>query len=184
VGSAEQARAGFSWRRATDEDAGALVALIRAAYRGEASRAGWTSEAHLVEGERTDEPALLRLIGSPASRVMVVDDQEGRPTACCQLEDRGQGLAYFGTFAVDPARQATGLGSWLLSEAERIAAEELGVRELELTVLRQQAALIAWYERRGFAATGEARPFPADRRYARPLRDDLEFVVLRKPLGW
>ena len=53
---------------------------------------------------------------------------------------------------------------------------------LEMTVLAQQDKLIAYYERRGFRRTGKTRPFPADPRYARPLRDDLYFVVLQKPL--
>jgi hypothetical protein len=52
-----------------------------------------------------------------------------------------------------------------------------------MTVLAQQDKLIAYYERRGFRRTGETRPFPADPRYARPLRDDLHFVVLVKALA-
>jgi hypothetical protein len=51
-----------------------------------------------------------------------------------------------------------------------------------MTVLAPQEALIAYYERRGFRRTGETRPFPADPRYARPLRDGLRFVVLEKSL--
>jgi hypothetical protein len=61
---------------------------------------------------------------------------------------------------------------------------------VEMTVLAQQAALILWYERLGFQRTGETRRFLAHPRYARPQRDDLYFVVLRKHLqhrpgaGW
>ena len=53
-----------------------------------------------------------------------------------------------------------------------------------MTVIAQRAELIAWYERRGYARTGEARPFPyGDPRFGEPRRDDLSFLVLEKPLA-
>ena len=43
--------------------------------------------------------------------------------------------------------------------------------------------LIAWYERRGYALTGETKPFPYDDPlFGLPQRPDLEFVVLEKRL--
>jgi hypothetical protein len=46
------------------------VRLIRCGYRGQASRAGWTSEADLVEGDRTDDVAsVLALITGASTRV-------------------------------------------------------------------------------------------------------------------
>lgn len=58
-----------------------------------------------------------------------------------------------------------------------------GARRIEMTVVHVRDSLIAWYERRGYASTGERRPFPYDdTRYGSPLRDDLEFVVLGKGL--
>jgi len=54
---------------------------------------------------------------------------------------------------------------------------------MEMTVVRQRADLIPWYERRGYRLTGETRPFPFDdERFGIPKRRDLEFVVLAKPL--
>jgi hypothetical protein len=51
-------------------------------------------------------------------------------------------------------------------------------------VIAQRTELIAWYRRRGFESTGETRPFPyGDARYGRPLRDDLVFAVLARPLS-
>ena len=41
-------------RPATAADIPALHALIESAYRGEVSRAGWTTEADLLDGQRTD----------------------------------------------------------------------------------------------------------------------------------
>ena len=52
-----------------------------------------------------------------------------------------------------------------------------------MTVIVQRPELIAWYERRGYALTGERRPFPYDdERFGDPRRTDLEFAVLEKRL--
>ena len=54
---------------------------------------------------------------------------------------------------------------------------------MRLTVVNVRATLIAWYERRGYRLTGESQPFPyEDQRFGAPRRDDLEFVVLEKPV--
>jgi ribosomal protein S18 acetylase RimI-like enzyme len=171
-------------RLATPADAPALVDLIRAAYRGPASYTRWTSEEQLVRGTRTDEPAVLAAI-EPAGSEMVVVESDGEPTpvACCRIADRGDGLAYFGMFAVDPARQGGGTGRRLVGWAEQAATRLFGSREIELEVLAQQALLRAWYERLGYTASGETRPFPADPVFAVPMRDDLSLVVLTKRLS-
>ncbi|HEY1919990.1 MAG TPA: GNAT family N-acetyltransferase [Streptosporangiaceae bacterium] len=145
------------------------------------SRRGWTSEADLVEGDRIDIEQVKEIIDGPDS-VLLVLDEGGLIVACCQLEDRGGSLAYFGTFAVSPFRQGKGLGRCLMTEAERWAAATFGSTLMEITVLAQQKELISWYERLGFIHTGEVRSFPADSTFARPLRDDLYFVVLSKRL--
>lgn len=169
-------------RTAGPADTAPLIELIRSAYRGEASREGWTSEADLVSGDRISCEHVRAMISKPGSMMLVVDDGNG-VVACCQLQDCGQGLAYFGTFAVAPSAQGAGLGRRLITEAERQAARVFGSARLEMTVLAQQELLIAWYERLGFRRTGEIRPFPADQRYARPLQDGLYFAVLAKNLG-
>ena len=52
-----------------------------------------------------------------------------------------------------------------------------------MTVVNVRVSLIAWYQRRGYALTGETEPFPyGDDRFGRPLRDDLHFVVLTKEM--
>jgi ribosomal protein S18 acetylase RimI-like enzyme len=170
-------------RIATAADAPALVDLIRAAYRGPASYDRWTSEEHLVRGTRTDERAVLAAIESAGSAMLVVeDDGHDAPAACCRIADRGDGLAYFGMFAVDPARQGAGTGRQLVRWAELAAVELFGAQTLELEVLGQQELLRAWYERLGYAATGEVRPFPADPVFAVPMRDDLRLIVLVRRL--
>jgi ribosomal protein S18 acetylase RimI-like enzyme len=172
---------GVSIRPARPGDAGVLTDLIRSAYRGEDSRAGWTSEADLVEGERISASQVQAMISDGGS-LMLVGEDAGVILACCQLRNQGAGLAYFGTFAVSPQAQGAGLGRQVMAEAEHQAITAFNANRLEMTVLAPQEALIAYYERRGFRRTGETRPFPADPRYARPLRDGLYFVVLEKAL--
>jgi ribosomal protein S18 acetylase RimI-like enzyme len=175
-------RTGLRSRLATAADAAALVDLIRAAYRGPASYERWTSEEHLVRGTRTDEPAVLAAIESAGSAMLVIEDDDGRPLACCRIADRGDGVAYFGMFAVDPAGQGAGTGRQVVRWAELAAVELFGAQTLELEVLGQQEQLRRWYERLGYAPTGETRPFPADPVFAVPMRDDLYLVVLAKRL--
>ncbi|MFE9354615.1 GNAT family N-acetyltransferase [Streptomyces olivaceoviridis] len=172
---------GLVFRDATDADVDALVALIESAYRGDSSRAGWTTEADLLEGQRTDPQGVLEVIKAPGSRLLAVE-RDGRIVACCQLEHRGA-HAYFGMFAVSPAMQGAGLGKTVMAEAERLARETWGVTEMQMTVISQREDLIAWYERRGYRRTGRTQPFPyGDERFGVPRRADLRFEVLVKPL--
>ncbi|GAA1518768.1 GNAT family N-acetyltransferase [Streptomyces albidochromogenes] len=172
----------LTFRDATEADADALVALIESAYRGDASRAGWTTEADILQGQRTDPEGVLDVIKSPDSRLLTVE-RDGELVACCQLEHRGA-AAYFGMFAVRPALQGAGLGKVIIAEAERTVREEWGAREMHMTVISVRDDLIAWYERRGYRRTGRMTPFPyGDERFGVPQRDDLRFELLVKTLG-
>ncbi len=167
---------------ATASDLPTLHALIESAYRGEAARAGWSHEADLLDGQRTDLAELEQMLADPAQLVLVLRDGDGI-TACVALAEKGGGLAYLGLLTVDPFRQATGLGRLILAAAEDHAAAEFAATRIEMTVIAQRDELIAWYERRGYALTGERRPFPhADPRFGLPRRDDLEFVVMERGL--
>jgi hypothetical protein len=42
------------FRLAGSPDVGAIVGLVDSAYRGDASRAGWTTEADLLDAQRLD----------------------------------------------------------------------------------------------------------------------------------
>ncbi|MEU8921465.1 GNAT family N-acetyltransferase [Kitasatospora sp. NPDC048545] len=169
------------FRPATPADVPALVELVESAYRGDSSRAGWTTEADLLAGRRTNPEAVAGAVGH-AEGLVLLAEQGGALVACCQLERRGD-RAYFGMFSVRPGLQGAGVGRAVLAEAERLAGEEWGVGAMEMTVIEQRDELIAWYERRGFRRTGEFSPFPyGDERFGIPLRPDLRFEHLVKEL--
>jgi GNAT superfamily N-acetyltransferase len=174
-------------------DVGAVVDLVQAAYRGESSRAGWTTEADLLDGARTDAEAVAAVIADPHS-VLLLGRRPGGgergdrpailPEACCHLRDEGGGVAYFGMFAVCPGLQGGGIGRAVIAEAERRVAAVWGAHEMRMTVIAQRTDLIAWYVRLGFAPTGETQPFPyGDERFGIPKRPDLEFSVLSKAVA-
>ena len=172
-----------TFRPAAPDDVPALHRLVESAYRGDSAKAGWTHEADLLGGQRTDEAELLDILAD-ASRVILLAEVEGVLIGCVQVADQGRGLAYLGLLTVDPTRQAGGLGRLLIDAAEAEAVARFGATRMEMTVIRQRAELIAWYERRGYVLTGETRPFPLDdERFGLPQTRDLEFVVMEKALG-
>jgi len=159
------------YREATSADVDALVALVTSAYRGDASRVGWTTEADFLEGNRIDAEVLRQDISRPRSRVLIGERES---------ED---GAGYFGMFSVRPALQGGGIGKQMLIEAERIVRDEWRLPVMRMTVIDIRDELIAFYERRGYRRTGVYKPFPhGDERFGLPKRDDLRFEVLEKLL--
>ncbi len=167
---------------ATRADVPAVVALVERAYRGEASRAGWTTEADLLDGQRTDPDEVATLIDRADARIVLAHD--GDDLVGSVLVKVAPEAGYLGMFAVEPTRQRGGLGRALLAEAERVLREDLACASARMTVIVQRTELIGWYQRRGWQVTGEREPFPYGQlRAGQPRRDDLAFVVLAKPLA-
>ena len=170
------------FRNATPDDVDAIVALVTSAYRGDASRAGWTTEADLLDGNRIDPDVLLADLRRPRSRV-VVAERDGELLACAHVAEE-DGHGYFGMFAVRPTLQGDGIGKRMLAECERITRDEWRLPAMRMTVIDVRDELIAFYERRGYRRTGTLKPFPyGDARFGQPKRDDLRFEVLEKPLS-
>jgi ribosomal protein S18 acetylase RimI-like enzyme len=175
----------LDFRAATQADIAAVVALTQSAYRGDQSRAGWTTEADLLDGQRTDAREVGELIANPAVKLLLAE-RDGQLLACCVVERLSNAHAdegYFGMFSVRPDSQGHGTGGALLIEAERLAREDWHCRAMRMTVIDCREELIAWYERRGYRRTGEHRPFPyGDPRFGIPKRGDLRFEWLVKAL--
>ena len=173
---------GVVFRPAGLDDLEALHGLVTRAYRGDAARLGWTHEADLLDGQRTDVESLSEVISDP-DKVILLARHGGVLIGCVMLSRQDDGSAYLGMLSVDPVRQASGLGRLLLAAAEAEAASSYRADRIEMTVIRQRPELIAWYERRGYRLTGATAAFPMDdERFGLPKRRDLEFVVLSKPL--
>ena len=175
----------LSFRVAAPADAPLLQPLVQSAYRGDSSRLGWTTEAELLAGERIDVAGIAAKITAPGSAVLIATDADGVLVGCCEVLKRSPNVAYFGMFAIDPLRQAGGLGRQVLTYAERYCEEQWGTRKLEMNVIWMRKELISWYERRGYRVTGERREFPYHelKDGGLALKDDLHFEVLEKVLG-
>lgn len=168
---------------ALESDAAAIVLLVNSAYRGPGSHRGWTTEADLIGGQRTDEEAIRELLRTRDNAILVVRGQKGL-NACAHVSRKSAVTSYLSMLTVRPALQGSLLGRHLLAASETFARREYGARFLEMNVLEQREELIAWYERRGYQATGEKRPFPyGDERVGIPSRDDLTFLVLMRELS-
>ncbi len=187
----------IAFRYAQLSDISAIVQLVESAYRGDASRAGWTTEADFLEGQRIDAQSVQADIENPDSLIVLAFRSTASSTstsgastpavaeiqACCHLQKK-QIACYFGMFSVEPTQQGSGLGKLLIQEAERIAKQDWHCTHMEMTVIDIRVELIDFYLRRGYARTGKHLPFPyGDERFGIPLRDDLRFEILEKPLG-
>ena len=169
---------------ATEPEFPALVALVNSAYRGQGAQAGWTTEAGYIDGQRIDLDSLRQdLADAPDALLLTLrDEPDGPLLGCVWLEpdsDIPNGEAwYLGMLTIRPDLQDRKLGAALLARAEAHAVS-LGARRIRMTVVHLRDTLIAWYQRRGYALTGERKPFPVGERFGKPQRA-LEFVVLEK----
>jgi ribosomal protein S18 acetylase RimI-like enzyme len=160
---------------ASPTDAPALKALLEAAYRGDSARRGWNHEADILDDERVAPGEVERLLADPAVTILVARSDDTL-VGCVAVTVSTPVLGYLGMLCVEPDLQSAGLGRRLLDAAED-HARAIGLAVMEMTVIDSRASLIAWYERRGYARTGETRPFPV------PRDPPITFVVLEKPLG-
>jgi ribosomal protein S18 acetylase RimI-like enzyme len=165
---------------ATKEDIPALLQLVNNAYRGEASTKGWTTEAHLLQGElRTDETNLLQQITDKDAVVLKFTNSDGEITGCVYLKQQSNKI-YLGMLSVSPTAQSRGIGKKLLAASEQYAKEN-NCQAVHMTVISARHELIAWYKRHGYTETGEIKPFPVDEKFGVPTQH-LEFIVLEKKI--
>jgi GNAT superfamily N-acetyltransferase len=195
-------------RLAEERDVPRLMQIVNWAYRGadptataeEAKEArpnrAWTTESHLVAGLRTTVDELRRLVASdPARAAFFVaevathdgdadggkekEKEEQWDVAGCVLVEKADDGGHLGMFAVDPARQALGLGRRLMAEGEAHIWEVFGCEAIVLHVVSVRPELLAYYQRRGYVDTNQTEPFPASV-YKPLVPEGLHFRILKK----
>ena len=165
---------------ARKEDVPHLENLVNGAYRGESSKKGWTTEADLLDGIRTNKEVLTGMVTRADSIVLKCTNTKNKLVGCVYLQKKEDKL-YLGMLTVAPDEQANGIGKKLLQAAEEYA-ETQDCTAITITVISLRQELIKWYERRGYKATGERKPFPSnDPRFGLP-KQELEFIVMEKQL--
>lgn len=172
-------------RKATEADYAEVIDLANLAYRGrEGAVPSWNVEKGIVSGQRLNE-SLLRdeLAVKPDGALLVYrETPEGPLLGTAWLNAAADGGWHLGLLTVRPELQNQQLGRRLLAAAEEYAREH-GAKRIVIGVLHVRDTLIAWYERRGYRATGESEPWPVDDpRVGTPLVEDLRFLVLEKEL--
>ncbi len=155
-----------------------ITSLLNSAYRGEGSKQGWTTEAHLIAGDiRTDESHLLQVMQLPNSIFAIYSNEQQEITGCVNLQPIGNKI-YLGMFSVSPQSQGFGIGKQLLKAAEEYA-HHLQCNAIYMTVISAREELINWYKRYGYKDTGERKAFTEDGYSGKHLQP-LEFMVLEK----
>ena len=158
-------------------DTAALVALINSAYRGEGSKKGWTTEADLLDGTRTDEENIRSLIADPNGLILKCINENKQLIGCVNLQKQGNKL-YLGMLTVSPEMQAGGIGKQLLN-ASLVHAKQIGCQAVYMSVISLRKELIAWYERHGFVKTGEVKPFPVGEKFGIQ-KQPLEMLIMER----
>lgn len=165
--------------KATLQDIPSLNILINSAYRGETSKKGWTTEAHLLEGKRTTEEELTTIILDPKNTFLKFTENDQIIGSVLLVEKEHQ--LYVGMLTVSPELQNSGIGKKMLAEAEN-HAKSLGLSTLSMTVVSVRAELIAWYKRHGYVDTGKREPFPSSDIHNNISDKPLEFIYLEKKI--
>jgi len=163
--------------KASLEDVSFLNTLINSAYRGESSKKGWTTEAHILEGKRTTEEELTAIIKDEKSTILKYSDKD--MIIGCVLLKENENELYLGMLSVSPALQNSGIGKKLMQQAE-VFASEVGLSKIVMTVISVRDELISWYNRNGFVDTGLREPFPVSNVFSQTTSEPLEFMVLEK----
>ena len=120
-------------------DIDSLNTLINSAYRGEFSKKGWTTEAHILEGSRTTEAELLEIIQDKHNTILKYS--ENNKIIGCVLLKAKENELYLGMLTVSPELQNSGFGKKLLQQAEVFAAE-LDLPKIVMTVISVREELI------------------------------------------
>ena len=151
------------FRPAEISDVDAIVRLVNRAF---------VAESPYVEGERINADGVHELW---MRGKFLLGELDGILTACVFIEPRGP-RAHLGLVSVEPAQQAAGLGSQLMSAAEA-HCRGLGFHEMELRFINHRSELERFYRRMGFVLTGISEASGTHR-----VKLPFHFVQMIKPL--
>jgi GNAT superfamily N-acetyltransferase len=146
------------FHKAELSEAGVIAQLVNSAYRGESSRAGWTFEADLIDGLRTTTQEIAAIIQREDAFILIgVLKDQIVATICCE---HFENTAKLGMLSVKPTLQNKGYGAEMIQAAEALTLREWGVAGFYMSVITLRTELIAFYERLGYARTGQVQDFP------------------------
>ena len=167
-----------SMSKVEKQDTGQIAALVNSTHRGESSKQGWTTEADLLAGRRTDAEEILRLISTDDSMFLLCKDK-AELIGSVHVQKQAEQVC-LGMLAVSPLLQGRGIGKQLLEAAEQAAQEAWVVNKSVMTVIACRNELIAYYEQRGYRRTGVSKEFPVNPELWTPKVADLRLEILEK----
>jgi GNAT superfamily N-acetyltransferase len=141
------------------------MAVINSAFR--------IAEEFFFSEDRITLEEVERLFTTGTFLVAEVDRVLG---GCVYVELRSDDRSYLGLLSVDPAQQQSGLGSLLMTAAEKHCRER-GSRFMDILIVNLRTELTPFYQRRGYVETG-TQPFPPEVRTKEPCH----FITMAKPL--
>lgn len=166
--------------KATLADIPELLQLVNSAFRGPASKQGWTTEADLLEGDlRIDAAGIEAMLQDPTATILKYTNSLAVIEGCVYLQQRHKQL-YLGLLTVNPLLQGAGIGKILLVAAEAHAIT-CQCSSIVMRVISVRKELIAWYLRHGYRLTGTKEAFAVNEKFGRPTQP-LEFEILEKDI--
>jgi ribosomal protein S18 acetylase RimI-like enzyme len=172
-------------RKAVPADYAEIIDLANLAYRGkEGAVPSWNIEKGIVGGQRLDDSLLREELAAKPNGALLVyrEESDGPLLGTAWLNPETDGAWSMGLLTIRPELQNQQLGRRLLAAVEQYAHDR-GAQRMRIGVLHVRDTLIAWYERRGYRATGETEPYPSeDPRFGTPLRENLHFLIMEKQI--
>jgi ribosomal protein S18 acetylase RimI-like enzyme len=156
-------------RIAEASDARQIMAVINSAFKVAEEFFCFEDRITLEEVERlfTTGTFLVAEARERGDRVLV---------GCVYVELKDGDRSYLGLLSVDPSQQQSGLGSLLMTAAEK-HCREMGCRVMDIWIVNLRTELTPFYQRRGYVETGTL-PFPPDVQTKQPCH----FITMAKSL--
>jgi predicted N-acetyltransferase YhbS len=137
-----------SIRIATFGDVPQITSVINAAFK--------VAEEFFVDGNRITQAEVEERL---SKGVFLLAETGDKLNGCVYVEFCGE-RSYLGLLSVDPTYQQNGLGSLLMTEAEKFCREH-GSHCMDILIVNLREELPAFYQKRGYVESGTS-PFPAD----------------------